>query len=1021
MKKSKIKLSFLFLLGLILTGCNPNQESETDEDVLLTYRDNDVITFAQDEYLIHSGDAVTVEQNIKGVTYRVIGANQDKVTLDAKTGVFQYDDSIINMTQVLYVASYKNYETVPVVVTLQHDYEVADIYFRNLSNYIVDGEFITAYASLPYAVTYRLKEPVFGISLHPTTGKVSFTDHVEDGCEFVVVASSHNGAQAEKKFVAMTKGFIDVENARQVVEKGGNGDAVFTLDFNQHTEAIQDGVLALTDEQNRTIDPSYYSYDIASKRLAIHAVYLNQLFDGENVFKIITSRNAVAVEVVVATKFIYTAEDLASMNDTVDSLEGYYILMNDIDLSSYLKEGGKGYDDGKGWVPIGQYNDVTDPNIAVQKAFKGTFDGNGHVISNLYMKRKDVASFNAGLFGYVTSSSIIKNVGVTGTMDVSSYSGGLVGSNSGMITNCWADVDVTAYSGSDSVYRYLGGFVGNNFGIIEHCYSLGNVLCDSYFGAFVGSNEGDILECYALKGQKSQSFAGFALVDASCQLYEDEASFKEGNWRNTFSNEYWNIEDNSFPSLRILFQETQVRKMEINRQILQGDYYPGDKIPLFVDIYPLDLQEIYASKVEFTVEKNGGVLIQEGNILNLFNPVSQNVIVHASLHVDGMHLEDEMTISIGKKITHLEMITNTEVMKAGSRYRIGASYLPEDATEGIVYHLRGQNLVGVILQDDIITIREDTTCEQFVVYATTVNGKIKSNEVTIRIDPLHVLETQYYYPEELNEFTFDFADTIDLENVKVTLFGKEVSYSIDALNTIHVAKEVASNMQDTDLIFQFVLKDGTRYQQKVYLFSHSRYDENAIKWMYQDVIEISCKEDFYQYFNMSKNQLYDENKCEDYYDKVFMLTADIDFEGEEIYGIGYSLESGQSATFKGKFFGCGHTISNVVICQNEACGFLGDSAPYSYYGVGFFGALAGEIYDLNFEEVSANGKNFVGGVVGMMISGRVENCHVMNQNATIVANGQMTSSDDIHVGAIIGRCFEGKCVACSSNKNQIIG
>jgi len=1021
MKKSKIKLSLLLLLGLVFTGCNSHQENEPNEDSLLTYRDNEVISFAQDEYVIHSGDAVTVTQNVKGVTYRVIGANKDKVTLDAKTGVFKYDDSIMNMTQVLYVASYKDYETVPVVVTLEHEYEVADIYFRNLSNYIVNGEFITAYASLPYAVTYQLKEPVFGVSLHPTTGKVTFTSHVQDGCEFVVVASSHNGAKAEKKFVAMTKDFIDVENTRQVVEKGGNFDASFTLDFHQHTEAIQDGVLALTDEHNRVIDPSYYSYNKEANKLSIRAEYLNQLFDGENVFKIITARNAVVIEAVVATKFIYTAEDLASINDTVDALEGYYILMNDINLSSYLSEGGKGYDEGKGWVPIGQYNDVTDPNIAVQKAFKGTFDGNGHVISNLYMKRKDVASFNAGLFGYVTSSSIIKNVGVTGTMDVSSYSGGLVGSNSGIITNCWANVDVSAYSGSDNVYRYLGGFAGNNFGIIEHCYSLGNVLCDSYFGAFVGSNEGDIKECYALKGQSSQEFAGFALVDESCQLYEDEASFKQGNWRDTFSSEYWIIEENQLPSLRVLFKETQVRKLEFSSKILQEDYYPGDKIPLYVDIYPLDLQETYQSQVEFTVEKNGGVLIQEGNILNIFNPVSPKIVVHASLMVDEVHLEAEMTISIGKKITQLVMALDTEVMKAGCSYRLNASYLPEDATEGIVYHLRGQNLKGVTLKDDVITLSDETTCEEFVVYATSVNGKIKSNEVTIRVDPLHLLETRYYYPDEIEEFTFNFEKTLDLKNVEVTLLGKKIPYSVDASNTIHVAKNSLEITHDTYLVFQFVLNNGTRYQQKVYLFSHSRYDESLVRSTYQDVIEISSKEDFYRYFNMSMSQPYDEMKCQKYYDKVFMLTADIDFEGEEIYGIGYSLESGQSATFKGKFFGCGHTISNVVIRQNEAGAFLDDSSPSSYYGVGFFGALAGEIYDLNFVDVSVSGKNFVGGVVGMMISGRVENCHVTNQNATIVANGQMTSSDDIHVGSIIGRCFEGECVACSTNKNQVIG
>lgn len=1018
-RKSWIPATFL-LFGLLVTGCNQNQDTES-EDVLLTYRDQKVLTFAQDEYLIHSGDAVTVEQNLRGVTYRAIGANKDKIQLDSQTGVITYHDTIPNMTQLLYVASYKNYETTPVVVTLQHDYEVADIYFRNLSDYIVDGEFITAYASLPYAVTYQLKEPVAGISIHSTTGKVSFTNHVQDGCEFVVVASSHNGAQSEKKFLALTEGFIDVESTRQVVEKGGNSDAIFTLDFGEQTDAIADGVLALADEQNKTIDPSYYTYEPNTKSLFIHADYLNLLFDGENAFKIITSRNAVAVEVVVATKFIYTASELASINDTIDALEGYYILMNDIDLSSYLKEGGQGYDDGKGWIPIGQYNDVTDPNIAVQMAFKGTFDGNGHVISNLYMKRKDVASFNAGLFGYVTSSSVIKNVGVTGTMDVSSYSGGLVGSNSGTITNCWADVDVSAYSGSDNVYRYLGGLAGNNFGIIQHCYALGNVLCDSYFGSFVGSNEGEILACYALKGNDSQSFSGFGLVDDSCQIYDDEATFLTGNWRDTFSSEYWVIEENQLPTLQVLFQETRVRKMEINRQILEDAYYPGDKITLRVDIYPLELQDTYQSQVVYTVEKNGGVLIQEGNILNIFNPVSSTIVVHATLEKDGMHIEDEITITIGKKITQLEMITNTEVMKAGSRYRIGASYLPEDATEGITYHLRGKTLLGVTLQDDIITISENTPCEEFVVYATTTSGKIKSNEVTIRIDPLHVLESAYYYPDEIDLLSFAFEDHIDLENVKVTLFGKAVPYTMDTTNTIHVAKEVVESMPDMDLVFQFILKDGSRYQKKVYLFSHPRYSAELIHSTYPDVIEIHSKEDFYRYFNISMDAPYDESKCQNY-DKVFMLTADIDFEGEEIYGIGYSLESGHSATFTGKFFGCGHTISHVVIKQNESRGLLGDESASPYYGVGFFGASAGEIYDLNFEEISASGKNFVGGVVGMMIAGRVENCHVKNLNATIVASGQMTSSDDIHVAAIIGRCFNGICVACSDSKsNQIIG
>lgn len=999
-----------------MTGCN-NQTTNNDEDVLLTYKDNQTLTFAQDEYLIHSGEAVTVTQTYKGITYRVLGANKDKVALDEKTGVFTFNETITNMTQVLYVASYKSYETTPVVVTLLHDYEVADIYFRNLSDYILDGEFVTAYASLPYAVTYSLKEDVAGISIQQTTGKVSFTNNVQDGCQFTVVASSHNGAESERTFTAMTKDFITVQNMRQVVEKNGNSDAVFYLDFANQSAASDDGVLALTDEQNRTIDPSYYTYDQDSNALYIHAEYLNSIYDGENALKIITARNAIAIEVVVATKFIYTASELASINDSVDALEGYYILMNDIDLSSYLKEGGQGYDDGKGWLPIGQYSDVLDPNIAVKMAFKGTFDGNGHVVSNLFMNRKDVASFNAGLFGYVTSSSIIKNLGVTGTMDVSSYSGGLVGSNSGIISNCWADVDVTAYSGAENVYRYLGGLVGNNFGVISNCYSLGNVLCDSYFGAFVGSNEGDINDCYAVQGNDSKLFSGFGLVDNSCLIYDDESSMINRNWQDNFSAEYWNLEEGSLPSLRVLVQDNKVRKMTINRDILENDYFPGDKITLEVDIYPLDLKPVYESQVTFSIEKNGGVQIEQGNILNIFNPVKQEVIIHASLDVDGMHLQDTITITIGTKITHLEMVTSTNVMKAGSRYRIGASYLPEDATENISYHLRGQTLIGVTLNDDILTISEDTPCEEFVIYATSVNGKIKSNEVTIRIDPLHILESQNIYPDEIDYLAFDFDEDVDLNNATVTLFGKKVNYTIENEKTIHVSKDALHDMTDIELIFQIVLADGTRYQKKVYMFPHERYDESTIQGMFQDVISIGSQEDFFRYFNMAIDRAYDEGKCQNY-DKVFILTDDIDFAGAEVYGIGYSLESGKSALFTGKFFGCGHTISNVVIRQNESRAVLGEESSSPYYGVGFFSALAGEVYDTNFNEITVSGKNFVGGVVGMMISGRVENCHVSNITATITASGLMSSDGDIHVAPIIGRSFGGICVACSTNKKQ---
>lgn len=1016
--KKIVKLSFLFLLLGIVTGCG--KDVSDSENSLLEYTDNQKITFAHDEYAIYSGESVVIEENYKGVTYQAMGINKDAVQLDSKTGTFIFDDSIMNKTQVLYAATYNGYTTTPVVVTLLHDYEVADIFFRNKSQYIMDGEFITAYASLPYAVTYELKEPVSGISINNTSGKVAFTNNVKNETSFDVVAKSHNGAQITKTFKTMTQDFITVKESCQTVEKNGQYDAQFVLDFSLQEEAKKEGIIALSDEHNREIDGSYYHYDESTSTLSIHADYLNSVYDGENIIKIITSRNTVTIEVVVATKYIYTASDLASINDTSASLEGYYVLMDDIDLSTYLAKGSEGYNDGKGWDPIGQYTDIADPNIAEAKSFKGTFDGNGHVITNLYINRKDVASFNAGLFGYVTSSSVIKNVGVTGTMDVSSYSGGLVGSNSGMISNCWADVDVTADSGSEGVYRYLGAFVGNNFGTIEGCYSLGNAKCDSYFGAFVGSNQGEISNCYALKGQESEQFVGFGQVQDNCQLFLSLQEIKNASYHNVFSTDYWILKEGELPVLKVLFIEKNVRKIVIRDDIKEQIYYPGDEITLEAMIYPKELQDQYSSMITFSVVKNGGVSISNGNILKVFNPVESLITINAELVInEKIVLQDTLSINVGKRIEKLEILTGVEVMKAGSRYQIGASYMPKDATEEVEYRLSGKNLVGISLDENIITISENTTCDEFEVYAISKQGKVKSEAKKIAVNPLHLLETKYVYPEEVEQYiSFSFESSININNAHVTLFGKQVAYSISN-HEILIAKDVFNDLKGVELVFQFVFENGDRYQQKVYQFNHQRYDEIKIKEMYEDVIEIKTKDDFYRYFNISLTSTYDENKIVNY-QKVYILTSDIDFEGEEIQGIGSSSDGDHSRSFAGQFYGLGHTISNVKVTQNDKV--LADPKLTSnLYGVGFFSALSGSVYDLDFQEIEVSGKNFVGGVVGMMFSGIVENCHVYNTKASIRASGQSHSSDDIRVGIIIGRLYGGQCVACSGYKSQIIG
>ena len=76
---------------------------------------------------------------------------------------------------------------------------------------------------------------------------------------------------------------------------------------------------------------------------------------------------------------ICTAEQLDNIRE---DLTAHYKLDNDVDLEAYLADGGAGYNDGKGWEPIGAYIDRDDPSNA---PFTGSLDGNDKTITNLYM------------------------------------------------------------------------------------------------------------------------------------------------------------------------------------------------------------------------------------------------------------------------------------------------------------------------------------------------------------------------------------------------------------------------------------------------------------------------------------------------------------------------------------------------------------------------------------------------------------------------------------------------------------
>ena len=172
---------------------------------------------------------------------------------------------------------------------------------------------------------------------------------------------------------------------------------------------------------------------------------------------------------------IYTAEELAAINASESSMEGTYILMNNLIVDN--------------WTPIGGIDG------AEYRGFMGTFDGNGHTVT-INSFNGSIDNTHIGLFGLIGEEGLVKNLRVAGKVNYTGgqkflYIGGIAGLNRGSIKFCVSSIDLTcdyvksqaerklkAQSGYETG-RYGGCIAGVNIGLVIHSYSDGSIKVSS--------------------------------------------------------------------------------------------------------------------------------------------------------------------------------------------------------------------------------------------------------------------------------------------------------------------------------------------------------------------------------------------------------------------------------------------------------------------------------------------------------------------------------------------------------------
>lgn len=258
---------------------------------------------------------------------------------------------------------------------------------------------------------------------------------------------------------------------------------------------------------------------------------------------------------------ITTWAELASICNS----SSYYKLMNDLDSLSdgYSTYAADTSNSNYGWIPIvgfsgffdGDFHKISDLNINLNPSVSasGLFGDTNGSISNIDIYGCDISGYylSGAICGALTEGGTIDkcsssgNISSTYLTDHRSFAGGIVGINSGTITNSYSDCTC---NGDICV----GGLSGATDGSISNSYSTGSCICTGDFcGGLAGYNIGSIINCYSVGyidsvGSNIGGLIGYSEVSA------------------TITDSYWNTQTSGMDTSSGGTGKTTIQMMDID-------------------------------------------------------------------------------------------------------------------------------------------------------------------------------------------------------------------------------------------------------------------------------------------------------------------------------------------------------------------------------------------------------------------------------------------------------------------------
>ena len=679
--------------------------------------------------------------------------------------------------------------------------------------------------------------------------------------------------------------------------------------------------------------------------------------------------------------------------------------------------------------------DINMENVPMQpiKEFAdGTFDGDGHTISNLTISADDG---NAGLFAETNSSTVFKDIilhNVSVTLTGGSYAGvgGLIGKIYGSTTIQGCGVSGAVAYSSDYSYNSgnVGGLVGylNGKCTIKESYSQATIKNEnnnssSTAGGLLGKTGNyytlSVTDCYAsgdvtAAGGRAGGFTGYDYCSSDKHTYKNcyaagtvKASAGNGfgfayiySYASTgysFTNCYYNtakgegcnktdttITGKSADELKGLAGEL-------------GEAYQGDATPNINGGYPILTWQYNdptaTPTVTVTVMPTDAKLIWDGveqtggaNGVYTLTDQTQGAHTYTVSHEAGDYAAQTGTITVKSSD-----MTKTFTL-ALNRHKLTFTGLPVDAE--------------LIVKSGTDTLKAESDGS----YAVT-NG---TYSYTV---------TKFGYADAEGTVTVNRADAVQpITMTRAPSATVRFTYAEDAAPTIKVAyaksvwnKVPMSAEADGSYLLPVDYKYEWTFDSAKYISQSGVIDLNGVAAGSEKSIAIpmslkpagsGTKDDPYLIADASQlrwfaAQVNDNGKSA----ICAQLTADIDLASKEWTPIGKST----SYAYKGTFDGNDHEIKNLYVTGETS----------NYYGL--FGVLGagGTIRNLTVSgsvEITGSGRNYygIGGIVGQLGgAGTIENC-----------TNRAAVSGNFNTAGIVGRVgSRGGTIRACANLGDISG